>query len=182
VDIGTNSVRLLVADLEGHGRDAKLHPVERLMRITRLGQGVDGTRALAAEAIGRTVEVLSEYHRVLDGYGVERVRATATGAARDATNCNELFVAAHDALGFEPELLTGTEEAALSFDGATAGLDAPAPYLVVDIGGGSTEFVLGTDHPEALVSVDVGCVRITGQFLHPDPPAPEELAHAVAAA
>ena len=108
------------------------------------------------------------------------MRATATSAARDATNRDEFFAAAHDALGLTPELLSGEEEAALSFLGATADLDAPAPYLVVDIGGGSTEFVLGTDEPIGLVSLDIGCVRITEQFLHSDPPAPEELSNAVA--
>ncbi|HEX9467333.1 MAG TPA: Ppx/GppA phosphatase family protein [Acidimicrobiia bacterium] len=181
VDIGTNSVRLLVADADDDGANAKLHPLDRRMRITRLGQGVDRTRVLASEAIDRTVEVLREYRRVLDEHAVAGLRATATSAARDAVNRGELFARVHDALGVEPELLTGEEEARLSFLGATAELDAPAPYLVVDIGGGSTEFVLGTDAPTGLVSLDLGCVRITEQFLHSDPPAPEELSNAVAA-
>jgi exopolyphosphatase/guanosine-5'-triphosphate,3'-diphosphate pyrophosphatase len=181
VDIGTNSVRLLVADVDGTSpRDAKIVPLDRRMRITRLGQGVDGSRALAPEAIARTTPVLREYRDALAEYGVTRVRATATSAARDATNRDEFFTAAHDALGVTPELLSGEEEAALSFLGATADLDAPAPYLVVDIGGGSTEFVLGTDAPVGLVSLDMGCVRITEQFIHSDPPAPEELSNAVA--
>jgi exopolyphosphatase/guanosine-5'-triphosphate,3'-diphosphate pyrophosphatase len=181
VDIGTNSVRLLVADVDGTSpRDAKIVPLDRRMRITRLGQGVDGSRALAPEAIARTTAVLREYRDALAEYGVTRVRATATSAARDATNRDEFFTAAHDALGVTPELLSGEEEAALSFLGATADLDAPAPYLVVDIGGGSTEFVLGTDAPVGLVSLDMGCVRITEQFIHSDPPAPEELSNAVA--
>jgi exopolyphosphatase / guanosine-5'-triphosphate,3'-diphosphate pyrophosphatase len=181
VDIGTNSVRLLVADVDGTSpRDAKIVPLDRRMRITRLGQGVDGSRALAPEAIARTTAVLREYREALGEYGVTRVRATATSAARDATNRDEFFTAAHDALGVTPELLSGEEEAALSFLGATADLDAPAPYLVVDIGGGSTEFVLGTDAPVGLVSLDMGCVRITEQFIHSDPPAPEELSNAVA--
>ncbi len=179
VDIGTNSVRLLVADVEGEGRDASLTPVERLMRITRLGQGVDASRALAPEAIERTLTVLREYRGVIERLGVEQVRATATSAARDSTNREDFFGPATDALGATPELLSGEEEAKLSFLGATAGLDAPAPYLVVDIGGGSTEFVVGTSEPEGLRSVDVGCVRITEQFLHSDPPAPEELSSAV---
>jgi exopolyphosphatase/guanosine-5'-triphosphate,3'-diphosphate pyrophosphatase len=108
------------------------------------------------------------------------VRATATSAARDAHNRDEFFAAAHDALGVTPELLAGEDEAKLSFLGATAALDAPAPFLVVDIGGGSTEFVLGTEEPTGLVSLDIGCVRVTEQFLQSDPPAPEELANAVA--
>jgi exopolyphosphatase/guanosine-5'-triphosphate,3'-diphosphate pyrophosphatase len=180
VDIGTNSVRLLVAEVDGTGRDAKLRTLDRRMRITRLGQGVDRARALAPDAIARTVDVLREYRTALDEHHVERVRATATSAARDASNRDDFFTAALDALGVTPELLSGHEEAALSFLGATAELDAPSPYLVVDIGGGSTEFVLGTNEPAGLVSLDIGCVRITEQFLTSDPPAPEELANAVA--
>ncbi len=136
---------------------------------------------MAPEAIERTTAVLSEYRVALDEYGVTEVRATATSAARDASNRDEFFTAAHDALGVTPALLSGDEEAALSFLGATADLDAPGPYLVVDIGGGSTEFVLGTDTPTGLVSLDMGCVRITEQYLESDPPAPEELSNAVAA-
>jgi exopolyphosphatase / guanosine-5'-triphosphate,3'-diphosphate pyrophosphatase len=182
VDIGTNSVRLLVAEVDGTTpRDAKVIPLDRRMRITRLGQGVDKARALAPEAIARTAAVLREYREALDEHGVTAVRATATSAARDASNRDEFFAAAHDALGVTPELISGEEEAALSFLGATADLDAPSPYLVVDIGGGSTEFVLGTDAPTGLVSLDMGCVRITEQYLESDPPAPEELSNAIAA-
>ncbi len=182
VDIGTNSVRLLVADVDGTSpRDTKVVPLDRRMRITRLGQGVDRTRALAPDAIERTIAVLREYRTVLDEHGVTTARATATSAARDSSNRDQFFTAAHAALGVTPELLSGDEEAALSFLGATADLDAPAPYLVVDIGGGSTEFVLGTDAPNRMVSLDMGCVRITEQYLHSDPPAPEELSNAVAA-
>ena len=182
VDIGTNSVRLLVAEVDGSSpRDAKVVPLDRRMRITRLGQGVDRTRALAPDAIERTITVLREYRSVLDDLGVTAVRATATSAARDSSNRDDFFTAARDALGVTPELLSGEEEAELSFLGATADLDAPAPYLVVDIGGGSTEFVLGTDAPTGLVSLDMGCVRVTEQYLESDPPAPEELSNAVAA-
>jgi exopolyphosphatase/guanosine-5'-triphosphate,3'-diphosphate pyrophosphatase len=182
VDIGTNSVRLLVAEVDGSSpRDAELVPLDRRMRITRLGQGVDRFRTLAPEAIERTTAVLREYRGVLDELGVTKVRATATSAARDSSNRDEFFSAAHDALGVVPELLSGEEEAALSFLGATADLDAPAPYLVVDIGGGSTEFVLGVDAPTGLVSLDMGCVRVSEQYLESDPPAPEELSNAIAA-
>jgi exopolyphosphatase/guanosine-5'-triphosphate,3'-diphosphate pyrophosphatase len=182
VDIGTNSVRLLVADIDGASpRAAELVPLDRRMRITRLGQGVDEARALAPEAIERTVTVLREYRRALDQHGVTAVRATATSAARDSANRDDFFAAVYDALGVTPELLSGEEEAALSFLGATADLDAPEPYLVVDIGGGSTEFVLGTDAPSGLVSIDMGCVRVTEQYLESDPPAPEELSNAIAA-
>lgn len=188
VDIGTNSVRLLVADVDtsrrdggaGAARDAALRTVDRRMRITRLGQGVDEARALSPDAVDRTLDTLREYRRALDEHGVERVRVTATSAARDAANRDDFFAAADRVLGVIPELLSGEEEAKLSFLGATAGLEAPSPYLVVDIGGGSTELVLGTAEPTGLVSLDVGCVRVTEQFLHSDPPAPEELANAVA--
>jgi exopolyphosphatase/guanosine-5'-triphosphate,3'-diphosphate pyrophosphatase len=179
VDIGTNSVRLLVADVDGVGADAQLTTVERLMRITRLGQGVNAARMLHPDAIGRTTAVLGEYGDVIRELGATRVRATATSAARDSANRDEFFDAAEAALGHRPELLSGSDEAALSFLGATAELSGGAPYLVVDIGGGSTEFVAGTDKPEGSLSVDIGCVRLTEQFLHSDPPAPEELSAAI---
>lgn len=179
VDVGTNSTRLLIADIDGPPVGAHVKTLDRRMRITRLGQGVHAAHALAPEAIDRTVDVLREYRVALDDAGVERVRATATSAARDATNRDAFFELAEGALGVEPELLTGDEEARLSFLGATADLDAPAPYLVVDIGGGSTELVVGTTEPEALTSIDTGCVRVTEQFLASDPPAPEELSDAV---
>jgi exopolyphosphatase/guanosine-5'-triphosphate,3'-diphosphate pyrophosphatase len=179
IDIGTNSVRLLVADVDGAGPDVDLRALDRRMRITRLGQGVDATGRLHPDAIARTVDVLREYRHALDELGAVAVRATATSAARDAANRDDFFGSAADVLGVVPELLPGDEEARLSFLGATTGLDAPAPYLVVDIGGGSTEFVLGTEKPEALVSVDTGCVRLTEQYLVSDPPAPEELSQAV---
>ncbi len=179
VDIGTNSVRLLVSDVDV---DGSIRTLDRRMHITRLGQGVDASRRLAPEAIERTLAVLREYHGVITDLGVEHVRATATSAARDATNRDAFFGPGRDALGTELELLPGEEEATLSFRGATAGLDpldGPGPYLVIDIGGGSTEFVVGTTAPTGLVSVDIGCVRITEQFLHSDPPSPEELSQAV---
>jgi exopolyphosphatase/guanosine-5'-triphosphate,3'-diphosphate pyrophosphatase len=179
VDIGTNSVRLLVADVEGSGREARLETLDRRMRITRLGQGVDASRALAPDAIGRTVAVLREYGEVIGATGATRVRATATSAARDATNRDAFFDQVADALGTRPELLSGDEEARLSFLGATADLDAPGPYLVTDIGGGSTEFAFGMTEPVAQRSIDVGCVRVTEQFLDSDPPLPEELSNAL---
>jgi len=179
VDIGTNSVRLLVADREGAGRDAKLVPVERQTNITRLGQGVDKARALNPEAIERTIKVLRDYRRVIDDLGVEKVRATATSASRDAQNRDEFFDPAQEVLGVRPELLSGEEEARLEFLGATAPLSEPGPYLVVDVGGGSTEFIAGADAPTALTSIDIGCVRLTEQYLHGDPPTAEELSQAV---
>ena len=173
IDCGTNSTRLLVADGSGT-------TVERLRRITRLGQGVDATGQLAPEAIARTVAVLEEYRAVLDRHGVERVRMTATSAARDAANREDFFAAATAAVGAPPELLGGDEEARLSFLGATSELDGDdGPFLVVDIGGGSTEFAVGSSgDPDGVLSTDIGCVRITEKFLHSDPPAPEELSQA----
>lgn len=175
VDIGTNSARLLVADLV----DGRLHQVDRRTTITRLGQGVDAARELHPDAIARTLDTLRAYGAVIRDLGVRKVRATATSAARDASNRDAFFDPATDVLGVRPELLTGEEEARLEFNGATGGLDVPAPYLVLDVGGGSTEFIVGTDEPNGLVSVDIGCVRLTEQFLGSDPPAPEELSQAL---
>ena len=173
LDCGTNSTRLLVADEHGM-------PLERLMRITRLGQGVGATGRLAPEAIERTRAVLGEYREVLDRFAVQRVRMTATSAARDAVNCDEFFRAAEAAIGVAPELLSGDEEGRLSFAGATRQLpDEDGPFLVVDIGGGSTELVVGTVEPEGVRSIDVGCVRLTEKYLFSDPPAPEELSDAL---
>jgi exopolyphosphatase/guanosine-5'-triphosphate,3'-diphosphate pyrophosphatase len=170
VDIGTNSVRLLITDRAGR-------ELERHMQITRLGQGVDVAGALHPDAIARTLSVLGEYGALIQKHGVTRVRAAATSAARDAKNSAEFFDAAERALGTRPELLPGADEARFSFLGATTGLDpAQGPFLVVDIGGGSTEFVLGTHAPEQLISVDMGCVRMTERHLKSDPPTASELA------
>ena len=179
VDIGTNSVRLLVADRDGNGRDAKLVPVDRRTAITRLGQGVDKARTLRPDAIERTVDKLREYKQVIDELGVEKVRATATSASRDAENRDDFFGPAEEVLGIRPEVIPGEEEARLEYLGATAPLSEPGPYLVVDVGGGSTEFTTGMEEPTGLCSIDIGCVRLTEQFLHGDPPTPEELSQAV---
>lgn len=175
IDCGTNSTRLLVVD--GDGR-----PLERLMRITRLGQGVDAERRLHPDAIARVVVVLGEFRESLDRHGVDRVRLVATSAARDALNRDELFEAAEAATGVRPELLDGQEEARLSFQGATAELPADgAPLLVADIGGGSTELVVGVpgEEPAGAVSLDVGCVRLTERWMEHDPARPDELANAL---
>jgi exopolyphosphatase/guanosine-5'-triphosphate,3'-diphosphate pyrophosphatase len=179
IDIGTNSTRLLVADIDGNGRDARLTQLDRRTRITRLGQGVHEARALHPEAIERTLTVLREYRDVIDGLHVERVRMTATSASRDASNRDEFFDPAEATIGVRPELISGEQEARLEYVGATAGLEEPAPFLVLDVGGGSTEFISGADEPDGLVSVDIGCVRLTEQYLHSDPPTPEELSQAV---
>jgi exopolyphosphatase/guanosine-5'-triphosphate,3'-diphosphate pyrophosphatase len=180
VDMGTNSTRLLVADSDGAGgATAPLTTVERHMHITRLGQGVNATRRLHPDAVQRTLAVLRKYRDVMDASGVEGVRATATSAARDAANRDDLLGPASEILGATVELLSGEDEGRLTFLGATTGLDAPAPYLVVDIGGGSTEFIVGSGSSEGIMSVDVGCVRLTEAWLHSDPPEPEELSQAI---
>jgi exopolyphosphatase / guanosine-5'-triphosphate,3'-diphosphate pyrophosphatase len=176
IDCGTNSIRLLVGEIErGNGDgDGRFRTVERLMRITRLGQGVDRTGALDAGAIARTLEVLREFRGVMDDLGVPegRLRITATSAARDASNREAFFGPAAAIVGAPVELLSGDEEGRLSYLGATADLDpALGPFLVVDIGGGSTEFSVA----DGSISIDVGCVRLTERFIESDPPAPEEL-------
>ena len=169
IDCGTNSVRLLVS--EG-GRVT----LERLMRITRLGQGVGSTGRLDPTAIARTLDVLAEYRAIMDRFGVTATRMAATSAARDASNRDEFFGPAGELIGVEPELLSGEEEGRLSFLGATADLDrAAGPFLVFDIGGGSTEFAYGVEEAEATISTDMGCVRMTEAWLHHDPPTAEEL-------
>ena len=172
IDCGTNSTRLLVTD----GSRA----VERLMRITRLREGVDGTGRLSPDAIARTVSVLREFRSAMDRDGVQAVRMSATSAVRDASNREQFMAAAEDVVGIRPEVLSGMEEGRLAFAGATAELDpSNGPFLVVDIGGGSTELVVGRDEPVGVESMDVGCVRITEKFLHHDPPRPEELSDAL---
>jgi len=188
VDCGTNSTRLLVADDDGR-------PLARLMRITRLGAGVDATGRLNPDAVTRTLGVLREYRGVMAAHGVKRTRMTATSAARDAENRESFFGPAAEVVGVVPELLSGEEEGRLAFAGAVSELDpAGGPYLVLDIGGGSTEFVVGPApapeegagpgppavlEPVGTVSVDLGCVRVTERFLHGDPPEPEELSQAI---
>ena len=183
VDCGTNSLRLLLADIDP-GR-AGLTDVVRRMEIVRLGQGVDQTGRLAPEALARTMAVLREYADVIARSGAQAVRMVATSATRDADNAAEFVRLVKEVLGVAPEVLTGDEEAALSFTGATAELAAgpdPGPFLVADIGGGSTEFVLGEagQRPAYAISVNVGCVRMTERHLHGDPPAGQEVAAAVA--
>ena len=168
IDCGTNSTRLLVHD----GTDT----IERLMTITKLGEGVDATGRLSPAAIERTLAALREYRSVMDHQGVERVRITATSAARDAANADAFFDAAEAVVGTRPELLSGLEEGRLSFRGATAELDvADGPFLVFDIGGGSTEFAFGSEEATSAMSLDIGCVRLTEKYIEADPPLPEEL-------
>jgi exopolyphosphatase / guanosine-5'-triphosphate,3'-diphosphate pyrophosphatase len=172
VDLGTNSTRVLVA----RPNDGGLDILDRRNTITRLGQGVGASGRLAPEAVDRTLACLRGYQVILDRHGVERVRVAATSASRDAANREEFFDAVEALIGTRPELLSGDEEGRLSFRGTTGELDpATGPFLVVDIGGGSTEFIVGTDRVEGVMSVDIGCVRLTEKFLLHDPPQAEEL-------
>ncbi|QDC23943.1 Ppx/GppA family phosphatase [Georgenia yuyongxinii] len=184
IDCGTNSIRLLIADVgAGAGGAPRLTDVVRRMEIVRLGQGVDRSGRLDPVALARTLDAAREYARVCEQHGVERIRFVATSATRDAENRQDFVDGVRAALGVEPEVVSGAEEAALSFAGAASVLDPsahPGPYLVVDIGGGSTELVLGQRQPHAAWSMDVGCVRLTERHLHGDPPtaAEEEAARA----
>ncbi|MBB5828726.1 exopolyphosphatase/guanosine-5'-triphosphate,3'-diphosphate pyrophosphatase [Micromonospora carbonacea subsp. aurantiaca] len=186
IDCGTNSIRLLVADLPdpAAGPDAPLVDLSRRMEIVRLGQGVDKTGRLAPEAIERTRVALASYAAEIDTLGVDQVRMCATSASRDASNAGDFRAMVERTLGVAPEVVTGDEEARLSFTGAVRGLPADAlePYLVIDIGGGSTEFVVGTraGGVEAAISMDVGCVRMTERHLLGDPPGPDQIAAAQA--
>jgi exopolyphosphatase / guanosine-5'-triphosphate,3'-diphosphate pyrophosphatase len=182
VDCGTNSLRLLVADVDL--ARAELTDVARRMEIVRLGQGVDQTGRLAPEALARTTGVLRDYADVIARTAASAVRMVATSATRDASNTAEFTRQVKEILGVGPEVLSGREEAALSFTGATAELAAQegGPFLVADIGGGSTEFVLGESGEPAVhaISVNIGCVRMTERHLHGDPPTGAELAAATA--
>ena len=178
IDCGTNAIRLLVADVRP---DGTLDERVRLMRIVRLGEGVDSTGEFAPVALERTFAALDEYADVMREHGVVRARFVATSASRDVSNRDAFFGGVQARIRTEPEVITGTEEAALSFTGAVRGLPpgvVALPALVVDIGGGSTEFVLGSSGPEQAVSVDIGCVRMTERHLHGDPPTPAQIAAA----
>jgi exopolyphosphatase/guanosine-5'-triphosphate,3'-diphosphate pyrophosphatase len=173
VDLGTNSIRLLVARF-ADGEEG-LHDISRDMAITRIGQGVDRTGRLSPEALRRTLRVLERFCRRARALGAERIHLAATSAVRDASNGDELEAPVLKMTGEPMEVLTGRQEAELSFVGATRGLLAPSPRLVVDIGGGSTEFAIGGTEPTAAVSAQVGSVRLTERYLHSDPPTYKEL-------
>ena len=183
VDCGTNSIRLLVADVDpGSGA---LVDVLRRMEVVRLGYGVDRTGRIAPEAMARTLAMAEEYAAQCRELGAQQVRFVATSASRDASNAQEFVDGVRAAFGdydAAPEVISGDEEAALSFRGATGDLRAhgiPGPYLVVDLGGGSTELVRGSAAVESARSVDIGCVRMTERHLHSDPPTEDEVAAAV---
>lgn len=202
IDCGTNSIRLLIADIRptaddpervrgdsGTPREAPtLADVRREMRIVRLGEGVDRTGRLSEAALGRTMIALREYAGMIDEAGPVAVRMVATSATRDAANARDFTGQVKDILGIEPEVISGEEEAWLSFTGATRELagtglaaDCGPPYLVADIGGGSTEFILGgPGGVDAQRSVNIGCVRLTERHLHGDPPARAQILAATA--
>ncbi len=181
IDCGTNSIRLLIAEHDG----ARLRDLHREMRIVRLGQGVDATGSFDPQALERTRLALADYAQSLRDFGVDRVRMVATSATRDAANRDEFFTMTAELLGAAvpgavAEVITGDAEAELSFNGAVGELDpASAPFLVVDLGGGSTELVLGDGAGvQAGYSADIGCVRMTERCLHSDPPTTAEVAEA----
>jgi exopolyphosphatase/guanosine-5'-triphosphate,3'-diphosphate pyrophosphatase len=171
IDCGTNSIRLLIADVDLAAGTAT--DVRREMVVVRLGEGVDATGAFAPAALARTFAACRTYADLLRAAGDPPLRFVATSASRDVSNRAEFVAGVREALGVEPEVISGQQEGELSFVGATLGIpaDARAPFLVVDIGGGSTEFVLGADRPTHMASVDIGCVRMTERhFRGADPP------------
>jgi exopolyphosphatase / guanosine-5'-triphosphate,3'-diphosphate pyrophosphatase len=181
VDCGTNTIKLLVADLDAEAGTE--HELVREMRMVRLGQDVDRTGRLADEALERTFTAVDEYARLVAAHDVEAIRFCATSAARDVDNGDEFAAGVEARLGVRPEVVSGDEEAQLSYDGATRGLaghDLPAPFLVVDIGGGSTELILGDGHGHvrSARSLDIGSVRMTERHLRSDPPTRDEIAAA----
>ncbi|WP_129667896.1 Ppx/GppA phosphatase family protein [Phytoactinopolyspora endophytica] len=178
VDCGTNSIRLLIAEIDAAAGGQ--HDLDRQLRIVRLGQGVDSSGRLADEALERTMTALTEYVEIIERLGAEQVRMVATSATRDASNAQEFVDGVQRILGVDPEVVTGDDEAALSFAGATRelGTERPGPYLVADIGGGSTELVSGWAGLDAARSIDIGSVRVTERHFAQDPPSPDEVAAA----
>ena len=181
IDCGTNSIRLLIADIE----DGKLSEVIRTMVIVRLGEGVDKTGEFSQAALARTFAAIDSYSELITEHKPHLVRFVATSASRDVSNRSEFVDGIVNRLGITPDIISGDEEAALSFLGATADLlnispQPTPPFLVVDIGGGSTEFVLGTTSPTAAISTNVGCVRMTERHLVSDPATAEQIAAATA--
>ena len=176
IDCGTNSIRLLIADI----RDGNFKEIVREMEVVRLGQGVDVNKAFHPDAIARTLSAVEKYARQIKDNNVEKIRFCATSASRDATNRDIFIDGVRDILGVEVEVIPGEEEAALSFAGATKELSqSDAPFLVVDIGGGSTEFVIGSTKVESAKSVNIGCVRMSERHLTQQPPTSAQLHAAI---
>jgi exopolyphosphatase/guanosine-5'-triphosphate,3'-diphosphate pyrophosphatase len=176
IDCGTNSIRLLIADIS----NGNFHEVLRTMEIVRLGQGVDQNKAFHLDAIARTLTAVTLFRDQIASKGVEKIRFCATSATRDATNRNLFIDGVRDILGVEVEVIPGEEEAALSFMGATKELDqSNGPFLVVDIGGGSTEFVYGDKKVISAKSVNIGCVRMSERHLNTQPPTMAQISQAI---
>ena len=176
IDCGTNSIRLLIADIS----DGNFKEIIREMEVVRLGQGVDVNKAFHPDAIARTLSAVEKYARQIKDNNVEKIRFCATSASRDATNRDIFIDGVRDILGVEVEVIPGEEEAALSFAGATKELSqSDAPFLVVDIGGGSTEFVIGSTKVESAKSVNIGCVRMSERHLTQQPPTSAQLHAAI---
>jgi exopolyphosphatase/guanosine-5'-triphosphate,3'-diphosphate pyrophosphatase len=176
IDCGTNSIRLLIADIDGNN----FREITRQMEVVRLGQGVDKTGAFHPDAIARTLAAVDLYAAEMAKRGVEKIRFCATSATRDATNRALFIDGVKERLGIEPEVIAGEVEAALSFQGATKDFDkSQGPFLVIDIGGGSTEFVFGTDSVEAARSMNIGCVRMSERHFTGDQPDPGQIASAI---
>jgi exopolyphosphatase/guanosine-5'-triphosphate,3'-diphosphate pyrophosphatase len=176
IDCGTNSIRLLIADIDG----GNFREITRQMEVVRLGQGVDKTGAFHPDAIARTLAAVDLYAAEIAKRGVEKIRFCATSATRDATNRALFIDGVKERLSIEPEVIAGEVEAALSFQGATKDFDkSQGPFLVIDIGGGSTEFVFGTDSVEAARSMNIGCVRMTERHFTGDRPDPGQIASAI---
>jgi exopolyphosphatase/guanosine-5'-triphosphate,3'-diphosphate pyrophosphatase len=175
VDIGTNTVRLLILDDDGND-------LERRYVVAGLGRGVDATGTFRDEAVGRTLDTLGQYREALDRHGIDRVRAVATSATRDVTDGEAFLDAAEGVLGVRPEVISGEEEAALSYRGALRGGPGESPIVAIDVGGGSTEFVYGTDEPKHATSIDIGSVRLTERTLPDRPASGEQVAAARAEA
>ena len=176
IDCGTNSIRLLIADIAG----GNFKEVLRTMEIVRLGQGVDQNKAFHPDAIDRTLKAVELFRDQIASKGVEKIRFCATSATRDASNRNLFIDGVRDILGIEVEVIPGEEEAELSFIGATKELrQSDAPFLVVDIGGGSTEFVFGSEKVDFAKSVNIGCVRMSERHLNTQPPSMAQIAQAI---
>ncbi|MBN99582.1 MAG: exopolyphosphatase [Acidimicrobiaceae bacterium] len=176
IDCGTNSTRLLIAEIGDNGQYEILN---RRQEVTRLGEGVDATGNLNGEAIDRVLATLMSFREILDAEGIQEFRTVATSAVRDATNSGIFLSAAEGILQKEVELISGRQEAELSFLGATHSVEIGGPYLVFDLGGGSTEFSYGEKMCEQFLSINAGCVRMAERFIHSDPPLPEELSAAL---
>lgn len=175
IDCGTNSIRLLIADIA----DGKFREVYRNMQIVRLGQGVDQNKAFHPDAIDRTLKAVADFSTEIARRGVSKIRFCATSATRDAANRDLFIDGVNSLLGIKPEVISGEEEAALSFFGATKELhQSGAPYLVIDIGGGSTEFVFGTEKVDFAKSQNIGCVRMSERHFSSLPPSANEIANA----